>query len=69
MSPTVAKLNKEVNNLQEELRILRSFVIGIINKDDKEGEYKSEFVEEILNTSKQEGKLLNKDVFFKMIQN
>jgi len=68
MSPTVAKLNKEVNNLQEELRILRSFVIGIINKDDKEGEYKSEFVEEILNTSKQEGKLLNKDVFFKMIQ-
>jgi len=68
MSPTVAKLNKQVNNLQEELRILRSFVIGIINKDDKEGEYKSEFVEEILNTSKQEGKLLNKDVFFKMIQ-
>lgn len=44
-------LNRPTNtdNLQREVELLRSFVIGIAGKD-KEGEYRPEFVQQILST-------------------
>lgn len=44
---TLEKLNKEMKEVKHELRILRSFAISIAGKDP-EGEYRPEFVREIL---------------------
>jgi hypothetical protein len=69
---TQEELQKDVENLTEEVALLRSAVIGLIG-EDPEGEYLPEFVEEVLRLSKEEPlyefkdsesflKLLEKDV-------
>ncbi len=70
MSPTNTKLNKKVSNLQEELRILRSFLISMVDKKDKEGEYKPKFVDKTLKIASEEAPniFLNKKLFLKKIQ-
>jgi len=69
MTPTVAKLNREVSSLQEELRILRSFVISMIDKKDKEGEYRPEFVEKTLKAASEDAPNVfsNKKLFLKKL--
>lgn len=39
--------NSRILNLQKEMELLRSFIIGLAGKDE-EGEYKPEFVKRIL---------------------
>ncbi|MCK4781517.1 hypothetical protein KAS79_01145 [Candidatus Parcubacteria bacterium] len=58
----------QMSRLQEEVKILRSFVIGIAGKD-KEGEYKPEFVKKILKASqeKPEHRFKDKKSFLSMI--
>lgn len=70
MTPTVAKLNREVLDLQEELRILRSFLISMVDKKDKEGEYKPEFVEKTLKTASEDASYVfsNKKFFLKKLR-
>lgn len=70
MAQTIAKLNKEVSNLQEEIRILRSFLIGMVDKKDKEGEYKPEFVEKTLKAASEDAPYVfsNKKLFLKKLQ-
>lgn len=43
---TTKNITKQINNLSQELNIIRSFIIGIAGKDP-EGEYRSEFVKRI----------------------
>lgn len=64
------KLNRKVSNLQEEMKILRSFIIGLIEKKDKEGEYKAEFVERILKANSEDSPFVfkNKKSFLKKIR-
>ena len=50
----------QISEFQRELKLLRSFVIGIAGKD-KEGNYKPEFVEKILNNLREEPKYIFKD--------
>jgi hypothetical protein len=45
------KLNQKSNNLIEEVKALRSFLIGILGRD-KEGEYKPEFVRKVLRAAR-----------------
>ncbi len=70
MSLTVEKLDKKISTLQKELNILRSFVIGIIEKKDKEGEYKPEFIKKILKlaSEKASATFLNKKTFLRKLQ-
>jgi hypothetical protein len=58
--PQALRNKYQISELQEEVRILRSFVIGIIGKD-KEGKYNPEFVEKILQSSQEESKHTFKD--------
>jgi len=58
--PQALKNKYQISELQEEVRILRSFVIGIIGKD-KEGKYSPEFVEKVLQFSQEEPKHTFKD--------
>lgn len=66
---TLEILNRNVSELKEELKILRSFVIGVLGKD-KEGEYRPEFVKKILKLATEEAPLAfrNKKEFIKRIQ-
>lgn len=50
MSNTMSQEN--VSDLKRELKLLRSFVIGIAGKDS-EGEYRPEFVQRILKAASQ----------------
>ncbi|MDP2950904.1 MAG: hypothetical protein Q8N55_00820, partial [bacterium] len=45
------KINKSIADLKREATILRSFLIGIAGKDE-EGEYKPEFVKQVLKSAK-----------------
>ncbi len=58
--PQALRNKYQISELQEEVRILRSFVIGIIGKD-KEGKYNPEFVEKVLQFSQEEPKHAFKD--------
>lgn len=49
---TVPKLNSRLENIQNEIRNLRSLVIGIAGKD-KEGQYKPSFIKRTLKASSQ----------------
>ena len=62
------KLNNEILSLKEEIKVLRSVIIGLLGKD-KEGEYRPEFVEKILKTSKENsvGVFKDKKTFLKEI--
>lgn len=66
---TLEKLNRKVSILTGEVKTLRSFVIGIIAKD-QEGEYKEEFIKRVLKNSKEKTGFLFKDSrsFLKQIQ-
>lgn len=70
MSPTVAKLNKEVHDLQEELKMIKSFVFGNLIRTDEEGEYNPKFVKEVLEASQEEGGYVftDKESFLKEIR-
>jgi len=46
------KLDRELKHMKRDVDILRSFAIGIVGKDP-EGEYRPEFVREILRASKE----------------
>ncbi|MBI2626331.1 MAG: hypothetical protein HYW69_01920 [Candidatus Nealsonbacteria bacterium] len=52
MVTTINDKNVNIAKLQEEINILRSFVIGITGKD-KEGNYRPEFVKKILKSAKE----------------
>ena len=69
MTSTIAKLNREVSNLQEEIRILRSFLISMVDKKDKEGKYKPEFVEKTLRVATEDASHVfsNKKLFLKKL--
>ena len=70
MTPTIANLNREVSNLHEELRILRSFIIGVIDKGDKEGKYRPDFVKKTLKAASERAPFVfsSKKLFLKNIQ-
>ena len=45
-------LNRQsISEVREELKLLRSFVVGMTGKD-REGEYKPEFIKKILRVSR-----------------
>jgi hypothetical protein len=44
---TINKFDKELQEIKDDLRSLRSFAIGMVG-DDPEGLYKPEFVQEVL---------------------
>lgn len=44
------RIPNDIQELQKEVSILRSAIIGLIGKDE-EGVYRPEFIEEILNAS------------------
>ena len=50
---TTKTLEKEVNELKREVKILRSALIGIIGEKDAEGEYNAEFVRSVLKAIKE----------------
>ena len=52
VNTVIPKLNNQLENLQREVRSLRSFVIGLAGKDE-EGNYKQSFVKKILDLSKE----------------
>lgn len=70
MSPKILeKLDKKITNLQGEVSILRSFMIGNLAKD-KEGKYRPEFARKVLRSSKEKAGFNFKDSksFLKKIQ-
>ncbi|MDE1975235.1 MAG: hypothetical protein KGI49_01855 [Patescibacteria group bacterium] len=50
---TTKMLERSVRKLTREVESLRSFVIAIVSNRDDEGEYKPEFVKEILKASRE----------------
>ena len=57
---TIKNEEKNIANLQQEVGLLRSFVVGIAGKD-KEGNYRPEFIRKILESSKEKGEFVFKD--------
>lgn len=55
-----ATQEKSVSELKKEVRLLRSFVIGIAGKDS-EGEYRPEFVQRILRATGERASHIFKD--------
>ncbi len=51
MSSVISKVN--INDLKGEVKLLRSFVIGMAGRD-KEGDYKPSFVKRILHLARTE---------------
>ena len=47
---TTKTITKQLNNLSQEITMLRSFIIGMAGKD-AEGEYRPEFIKRILKAS------------------
>jgi hypothetical protein len=54
------KTNNRIAHLGKEVELLRSLVIGILGRD-KEGEYRSEFVERILRAVREKASHSFKD--------
>jgi hypothetical protein len=48
-----AQSARTIDDLKKEVRLLRSFVIGLAGKD-KEGDYRSDFADKILRTAKEQ---------------
>ena len=65
---TLEKLN-QLSNLKEEIKTLRSFIIGILGKD-QEGEYKPEFIHKILKAAQKKTAFTfkNKKAFLKNLR-
>ena len=61
-------ISDEVRTLKNEVRLLRSFVLGLVARD-KEGEYNRQFVKKILKASQEKsiGVFKNKESFLKLI--
>ena len=51
-TPNIQKLNNRLTVLQKEVRLLRSTLVSMVQKD-KEGEYNPEFIERMLAASKE----------------
>lgn len=53
-------------NTKDEVRLLRSFIIGLLGKDE-EGDYRSEFVTKALKAAREEsrGVITDPETFFK----
>ena len=49
---TNSRTNNRIENLQSEVRNLRSLVIGMLGKDE-EGDYRPDFVKKVLKAAKQ----------------
>ena len=66
---TSVKLNRGLSNLKEEIRALRSFIIGALGKDH-EGEYRPEFVRRVLKAARKKAVFTfkNKKDFLKQIE-
>ncbi|MFH1894384.1 MAG: hypothetical protein ABH813_00550 [Patescibacteria group bacterium] len=61
MAQTIIKNGKRnIADLQKELNLLRSFLIGIAGKD-KEGNYRPEFVRKILRNAQAKERFIFKD--------
>jgi len=70
MAETTTKNGKkDIANLEREVNLLRSFLIGIAGKD-REGKYRSEFVRKILRAAKKGEKFTfkNRDSFLARLQ-
>jgi len=57
---TAPKLHSQIDTLRKEIQTLRSLVIGIAG-NDKEGEYRPNFVKKILKATKDETKYSFRD--------
>ena len=66
---TLEKLNRSPYNLREEIKALRSFIIGVLGKDS-EGEYKPDFVRKVLKAAREKAifTFRNKKDFLKQIK-
>lgn len=69
---TIKTLHKSqkttIKKLQEDISLLRSFIIGNLGKD-MEGEYKPEFVKKILEAAKEKPEFVfDKKTFLKQIR-
>jgi len=66
---TLEKLNRRSSNLREEVKALRSFIIGVLGKD-REGEYRPEFIRKVLKAAREKAAFTfkNKKVFLKQIK-
>ena len=66
---TLNKLNHEIKDMKHEIDMLRSFAISIAGKDP-EGEYRPEFVRDILRASKEKAthKFTTPETFLKDIE-
>jgi len=64
---TLEKLNR--NSLKEEIKSLRSFIIGVLGRD-KEGEYRPEFIRKILKVAREKANFIfkNKKDFLSQIK-
>ena len=63
-------IERQINNLNRQMVMLRSVVISVIGEKDPEGEYNPEFVNKILklaNKKQKAVKFTNSTDFFKMI--
>ncbi len=49
-----------IADLQQEVNLLRSFVIGIV-KEDKEGKYRSKFVKEVFKALREKAEYVFED--------
>lgn len=71
MAETTIKNGKNgIANLERELSLLRSFVIGVAGKD-KEGNYRPEFVRKIMKAAKGKKEFIfqNRKSFLSRVQN
>ena len=62
------KLNNEILSLKEEVKIIRTVIIGLLGKDE-EGNYRPEFIKKVLKISKEKpiGVFKDKETFLKEI--
>lgn len=58
--PQLLNNKARISELQKEINLLRSFVIGILGKD-KEGEYNQEFVKKVLKALREKPQHTFKD--------
>ncbi|KKQ67979.1 MAG: hypothetical protein A3F95_01190 [Candidatus Nealsonbacteria bacterium RIFCSPLOWO2_12_FULL_39_31] len=65
----IKKFNRDILGLKKEVRMLRSFLIGNLLKDN-EGEYKQKFIRTILMASKENAKFVfkNGEIFLGQLQ-
>lgn len=66
----ISEIRQELKHLKEEMKIVKSLLISLIGKD-KEGNYRPEFVKEILKAAKEKPRYTFKGgkEFLKQLQN